>query len=753
MRKLLILMLLTCACGAQQEPEKSVTAKKSAKRAKKARRSARSRAPEAEPMEEEGVMDAPAPAGRAEAKESSAGDAGPATRAWFPETFLFEPSVITDAGGLAEVVTKIPDRLTTWRVLGLAHSQDGGLAGTTTEFVGTLPAYVEPVIPAFLVAGDQVRLPLQVVNTTARPVHGALQVMATGGARVQTKEKVQVPPRGTLLRSVALRATSGTIRLSAGLSGVDAVVHEIPVLPSGKPVTRSHGGTLAEARSVPLTGPANLDPGSTRIRLTVFPGALSVLRSEIARAPGRRGAAADAYALLLAGQMPALAGNVGAKLDEEVLRELRIRTTQRALRHTRAPGTAMAALFTQAAMSHLESPVLRRVGARMVQLLAKEQRPDGSFTEGSGWTVQRVVVVTAEAARAAQAAQEVLSNAKPTPQNVSERLAARSITVRATGALDRFGDDVKDPYTAASILASGAAPKARVAALRALVRDAVEVQEDGSRVLKPPEDVVRPDGRRPTLVEATALAALALKDDPDTPWVSDLGAAVIGAYRPTRGWGDGRTNLLCLGAVMALFKDPIPDSVEVVLELDGKPFASGSMNPSEKMDPLILNHPAPMAAGKHTWTVRSTPAVPGLGYTLELLARVPWPKQKAASGLELAIEVPGQLKVGRPAKISVQAMAPSGVATEVVHMLPAGVQLDEASLKRLVKDKTIRSYEASDGQVILRLAPLAPGVPFQASYEVIPTLAGTLHTQASRIVAKGGRRSVWNLRPTLWVVR
>ncbi|HZI03362.1 MAG TPA: alpha-2-macroglobulin family protein, partial [Archangium sp.] len=115
----------------------------------------------------------PAPAPPAEA---------PATpgRAWFPETFLFEPLVVTDASGLASVPVKVPDRLTNWRVLALGHSRSGAQAGAVSTFAGTLPTYVDPVLPPFLRAGDTVRLPVQVVNTTGASVTRSLKVEAEG---------------------------------------------------------------------------------------------------------------------------------------------------------------------------------------------------------------------------------------------------------------------------------------------------------------------------------------------------------------------------------------------------------------------------------------------------------------------------------------------------------------------------------------------------------------------------------------------
>ncbi|MFP2964428.1 alpha-2-macroglobulin family protein, partial [Myxococcus sp. 1LA] len=106
-------------------------------------------------------------------------DASP-SRAWFPETFLFEPLVVTDASGAATVPVRVPDRLTQWRVLALAHSRSGAQSGAVTAFTGTLPTYVDPVLPAFLRAGDAVRVPVQVMNTTDAAVEAPLKVEVPG---------------------------------------------------------------------------------------------------------------------------------------------------------------------------------------------------------------------------------------------------------------------------------------------------------------------------------------------------------------------------------------------------------------------------------------------------------------------------------------------------------------------------------------------------------------------------------------------
>ena len=181
------------------------------------------------------------------------------TRAWFPETFLFEPLVVTDDAGAAVVPVRVPDRLTTWRVLALAHSRSGAQGGAVASFLGTLPTYVDPVVPPFLVQGDVVRLPIQIVNTTAKDVASSLEISAEnatvtvagiagagarggGGART-------VPAQGSTLDYATLTADhAGAVKLRVALGGTDAVEKTIEVRPAGRPVTQTRSGTLAAPR-------------------------------------------------------------------------------------------------------------------------------------------------------------------------------------------------------------------------------------------------------------------------------------------------------------------------------------------------------------------------------------------------------------------------------------------------------------------------------------------------------------------------
>jgi hypothetical protein len=665
------------------------------------------------------------------------------TRSWFPESFLFEPLVLTNAQGEATLEVPVPDRLTSWRVLALGHTRGGAQAGAVTSFLGTLPAYVDPVVPPFLIAGDRVRLPIQLVNTTDSALSMTLKVDALGGELTGGSGKVAVGPGGSTVQYAQLLTHKpGSVSLQARFGDADAIARSIPVLPSGQPVTVLKGGTLAATRTLEITTAPDLEKDATRVRLLVFPGALGVLRSELSASTGRGSVADDGYTLLLAGKAPQLLSALGDKPNTEVLRGLSLIAGQRVLREARSPNVATAALLGEAALAHPGNPVLARLGERLTAQVAGAQRPDGTFQGGNGWTLQRLLVVTAQCTAMVRA---------DTHDDRAKQRAA-GVTIKASGAFERNVSHILDGYTAAAVLATGAVPVSLQPKLRALVRSAVVVRPDGSRVLTPAKGMQRPDGEAPTEMEATALAALALEGDTEAPWRADLGSALLGSYSPGSGWGDGHTNLVALRAVLALFAQPMPKSVNITLALDGQPVAHGELSGEAIRDVLALDADVADVSGPHTWTVQADPAVPGLGFSLGITGYVPWKPQPMNGGLELEIAHASHAKVGEPIEVTVTAAAPANQPLRLRHALPAGMEAESESLAKLVTDGTISAFHTEPGAVILELPARPANTPIHASYRLIATLAGSLHAQASTLEATQRPGSGFHLPPVAWAI-
>lgn len=671
--------------------------------------------------------------------KSEGGEAAP-TRAWFPETFLFEPLVVTDGSGHATVPVKVPDRLTTWRVLALAHSRQGGQAGAATSFLGTLPTYVEPVVPPMLYAGDQVVLPIQVVNTTEREVSSPLR-LESSGVLSSSGSTVKVAAGGNVVQNVSLTAPRpGPLTLKATLGSTDAVERVIDVKPAGQRETVTHGGTLAAPRTFSLSGPANALPGSEQVVLRVFPGALGLVRSELSAAPGRGGVAEDAYLLQLLGSAPALLRALGEEPNTSVIRDLSVLATQRVMRHSRAPSVDSATLLAEAALAHPENPVLARLGERLATQVAQAQRPDGTCQGADGWTLQRLLVTTGDCLRAVKASQG--------SPRAKQRFTA--VSLKAAGAYERNLGRINDPYTAAAALASGAVTGTVAEKLKAIVLAGISSGGEGAS-LTVPSGVVRADGLVPSSIEATALAVLALEGDAKAP-MADLGTTLLGAYDPFMGWGDGRTNLLALRAITTIFKDKVPPGVKISLARDGKVLSTGELTPETLKSVLVLEAEATGSSGDHSWSVTAEPPVPGLGYTLGLVAYVPW-KPSSEAGLELETTLSEPLTVGKAAELSMTAAYPGGTAMKLRLGLPAAVQHDTPSLDALVTAGTITRYETEDGAITLHLPQVASGDTWAGKLKVIPTLAGKLQAQPTTLSVEYRTDRAKTFVPKAWTIK
>jgi hypothetical protein len=380
----------------------------------------------------------------------------------------------------------------------------------------------------------------------------------------------------------------------------------------------------------------------------------------------------------------------------------------------------------------------------LVEQVARAQRPDGTFEGGNGWTLQRLMAMTAHAIAAVRA-----DTSSPRAKQ-----QAAGASLRAEGAFERNLERIDDGYTAAVVVASGVVSGSIRDRLRAVVKKAIRDNKDGSRSLPVDANVVRGNGSTPTEVEATAYATLALLDDKDSAkLLPDLGSSLLASYRAGFGWGDGETNLAALRATLALFKDPIPDKISIHLSLDGVEIATGQLEGKSKKEVLALEAETSHAAGAHRFFVEAKPAVPGLGFSLTLKGYVPWQAERGSGGLELEAKPPKDLIAGRPAEVVLRAVAPSGSELTLVHAVPAGVQADKPSLEALVSSGTIRSFETADGAITLHVPAREPGQGWNASYRVIPTLSGTLHSSASTFGPEAASESAAHVPPAVWSVR
>ncbi len=94
-------------------------------------------------------------------------DSDDGTRKNFKYTAYWNPMIKTDGDGNARVSFKLPDNLTTFRLLALASAK-GKYASKEKEFVVRTPVVVQQLMPRFIRPGDELEVGAVIVNQTSR---------------------------------------------------------------------------------------------------------------------------------------------------------------------------------------------------------------------------------------------------------------------------------------------------------------------------------------------------------------------------------------------------------------------------------------------------------------------------------------------------------------------------------------------------------------------------------------------------------
>lgn len=673
--------------------------------------------PEAERKSAEKVRDADGDDGVADNEAAPPGAEPERVRSWFPEAFLWQPLVVTGDDGSAAVPLTVPDSLTTWRVLALAHDRSGQQTGTVATFDSTLPVYVDPVVPGWLFAGDRLVLPVQLMNTTAEAVAGTLTVEATGPVTGLGTAAVTLPAGGSDLRAMPLQVTgAGEARVTARFRGgdtSDAAERTIPVRPSGRPVVSARGGTLTDTRTLTLPAAPGADPATQELEVRLFGGPLAVVESELARLGSGARPENAAYGFALTGRAEALGAAAGVEVDAGGLRKVRLLAWQRVVREARAADAGRATDLLQAMQGELGVEAAGPVRDALLRAVVGGQRADGTWGRRPDGTLQEVLVNTAWSGR-------VLPADQP-----GSRL-------RASAALERYLHEVKDPYTAAVLAASGLLPPEATGRLRDLLADGARRDEDGQVRIDLPPQVVDPWGVRPSAAEVAAFAVLAWKDDPDPGHAAlrrDLAGALLAGWSASWGFGAGPADPLALEAVVDALPADASGSVVSVLA-DGVVVASGRFDPKRPGDPLLLQSRPPSGA---ELTLRAEPPVAGVAFVATRRSWVPWAAGDRIAGVDLEI-TPSRLQVGETRQVAVRALAPSGRRLRVEVPLPAGAVPDAATLRA---QNPSAQVEVATDRVIWTTAAFRPAASQTLTIPVTPAFGGDFSTEPVMVSVDG----------------
>ena len=202
-------------------------------------------------------------------------------RRYFPETLLWQPQLITDKNGRAQLEVPLADSITTWRLSMSAVSQRGELGSATAGIRVFQDFFVDIDFPVALTQHDEVSVPVSVFNYLKVPQTVKLEVQAGNWFRLlddrsKTLEIGAGEVTRVYFRLEALKPGTHALQLKAfGSKLADAVERRVRVEPDGKRFETVFNGRLDENLSQDIEIPAGAIDGANDLFVKIYPGSFS----------------------------------------------------------------------------------------------------------------------------------------------------------------------------------------------------------------------------------------------------------------------------------------------------------------------------------------------------------------------------------------------------------------------------------------------------------------------------------------------
>lgn len=171
-------------------------------------------------------------------------------RQYFPETWYWNPCLVTDVEGQAEVSLTAPDSITSWKVDVIASTSDGVVGSGSASVRVFQPFFVEPDVPVSVVRGDEFPLSILVYNYLDAPqtVNVTLADEPWCDLKSDREQTIVVPANHVSSVSFTIVADKvgwhAVTVFAESTNASDSVVRPIKIVPDGKKVETLFNGEL-----------------------------------------------------------------------------------------------------------------------------------------------------------------------------------------------------------------------------------------------------------------------------------------------------------------------------------------------------------------------------------------------------------------------------------------------------------------------------------------------------------------------------
>ncbi|HEV8245967.1 MAG TPA: alpha-2-macroglobulin family protein, partial [Polyangiaceae bacterium] len=197
----------------------------------------------------------------------------------FRQVALFEPKLLTDQQGRARVRFKLPDQLTSYRVMAVAVSRDDRYGFGDSRITASKPLMVRPALPRFLRAGDRFEAAAVIAAKGIAPGKVSVKLEMSGAELEGPAERqIELGKDATQEVRFALRTErAGLVKIGFSATSTlarDAVVLERKVqVPSALETIAVYGQT-SESKSEKLGDMSKLRSDSGGLEVTLASSAL-----------------------------------------------------------------------------------------------------------------------------------------------------------------------------------------------------------------------------------------------------------------------------------------------------------------------------------------------------------------------------------------------------------------------------------------------------------------------------------------------
>ena len=220
---------------------------------------------------------------------SGAAPEEPRVRQFFPETWYWNPTLLTDENGVAHLDLTAPDSITGWNLSAVAtHSSEGlemtsGIAFGESDLTVFQGFFVEPTLPVQVTRGERFPLQIDIFNYLDQPQQVRLELdNSTAFELLEEAERVvEVAANSTASIEFPLRPLhvgEFPVQITARTgSAADAVKRPLRVVAEGFPSQQVMNSVLEAGQEITfrLSIPENAIPDSVSAFLNLTPSAVA----------------------------------------------------------------------------------------------------------------------------------------------------------------------------------------------------------------------------------------------------------------------------------------------------------------------------------------------------------------------------------------------------------------------------------------------------------------------------------------------